>query len=66
MARLTAAQRKALPASAFVYPGRRAYPIHDPTHARNALARAAMASTRGSEATVRRAVKRRYGSRIGA
>ena len=39
MARLTAAERNALPDSAFAGPDR-SYPINDPSHARNALARA--------------------------
>ena len=37
MARLTAAARRALPASAFVFPKTRKYPIHDRAHARAAL-----------------------------
>lgn len=64
MARLTAAQRRRLPASAFVYPERRAYPIHDPAHARNALARAASSSNFGSPTKVRAAVQRRYKRKI--
>lgn len=39
MARLTAAQRKRLPASDFAGPNR-SYPINDKAHARNAKARA--------------------------
>jgi hypothetical protein len=39
MARLTAAQRNALPDSAFAGPYR-SFPINDPSHSRNALARA--------------------------
>ena len=39
LAKLTAAARKALPASAFVFPSKRAYPIHDRGHAIDALAR---------------------------
>ncbi|MFT9399705.1 hypothetical protein [Acetobacter sp.] len=39
MSKLTAADRDALPDSAFALPGRR-YPIPDATHARDALARA--------------------------
>jgi len=64
MARLTAAQRRALPASAFVYPAQRKYPINDASHARNALARAAVAQNYGSAATVKAAVKRRYKGKI--
>lgn len=62
MARLTAAQRRRLPASAFVYPKTRSYPINDPEHARNALARAAMRKTKGSLKKVRAVVGRRYPS----
>ena len=64
MARLTAAARRALPDSAFVYPAQRKYPIHDPAHARNALARAAAERNFGSPSTVRAAVQRRYKGKI--
>jgi len=57
MAKLSAAARKRLPASAFVFPETRSYPIHDASHARNALARAA---GKPEEARVRAAVRRRY------
>ena len=57
MSKLTAAARNALPASAFVYPGERKYPIHDINHARDALARS---SGKAEESTVRAAVHRRY------
>lgn len=40
MAKLTAAQRKKLPASDFAGPGR-SYPVNDKAHAANAKARAA-------------------------
>ena len=60
MAKLKAKQRKKLPASAFAYPGKRAYPIHDKAHARAALSRAASSKTSGSYATVAAAVNRRY------
>ncbi|MBO1326869.1 hypothetical protein OQ496_03510 [Acetobacter suratthaniensis] len=46
MSKLTAAERNALPDSAFALPGRR-YPIHDATHARDALARASEMLHRG-------------------
>jgi len=64
MARLTAAQRAALPASKFVYPERRAYPIDTAARARNALARVAQSHTSGSPAKVRAAVGRRWGGKI--
>lgn len=60
MARLTKAQRDKLPASAFVYPKTRAYPIPDEGHARAALSLAARKGTSGDVATVRRKVKRRF------
>jgi hypothetical protein len=56
-AMLTAKRRNSLPKSSFAMPGERAYPIHDLAHARNALARS---SGKPEEATVRRAVCRRY------
>jgi hypothetical protein len=40
MAKLTAAARKKLPSSSFVFPATRSFPIHDLNHARDALARA--------------------------
>ena len=40
--KLTAAQRKKLPASSFAGP-HRSYPVNDPNHARNAMARASQA-----------------------
>ena len=57
MAPLTAAKRNALAKSSFVFPGRRAYPINDASHARNALARA---SGKPEEAAVKAAVRNRY------
>lgn len=54
---LSTADRKALPASAFVFPSKRAYPIHDLAHAKDALARS---SGKPEAAAVRAAVYRRY------
>lgn len=54
--------RKALPASAFALPSKRLYPINTPKRARAALSYAARPNTRGSYATVRRAIAKRYGS----
>ena len=51
--------RNALPDSAFALPGRR-YPIHDISHARNALARVAQNGTSDEKAKVRAAVHSRY------
>lgn len=39
MAKLTTKKRNSLPSSAFAGPGR-SYPVNDPSHARNAKARA--------------------------
>lgn len=40
MAKLTSAQRNALPSSDFVFPAQRKFPVEDAAHARNALSRA--------------------------
>ena len=47
MAKLSAEDRKKLPAKAFAEPEKRAYPIEDKAHARNAKARASQAANRG-------------------
>lgn len=60
MARLTSKARNALPTSAFAEPGKRAYPISDKAHARDALARVAANGTPHEKAVVRAAVRRRY------
>lgn len=60
MAALSKAMRDKLPASAFVYPKTRAYPIHDRAHARAALVLAARSDTSGDLAKVRAAVRKRY------
>lgn len=54
---LSSKSRKNLPASAFVYPDERRYPIHDRAHAANALARS---KGKPEEGKVRAAVCRRY------
>lgn len=65
-AKLTYAQRKALPDTAFAIPDRGgdeeddAYPIHDKAHARNALARVAAHGTPAEKAKVRAAVKKKF------
>jgi hypothetical protein len=56
-AKLTSQARADLPASDFVFPDERRYPIHDESHARNALARS---SGKPEEAAVRAAVYKRY------
>jgi hypothetical protein len=62
MATLSAKGRKGLPASAFVYPAQRKYPIHDLAHARDALARVSANGSSSEKAKVRAAVHRRYPS----
>lgn len=47
MARLTTKARKALPKSDFGLPAKRAYPMPDKSHARNAKARASQAVNAG-------------------
>lgn len=59
MAKLTAKKRNALPSGDFAVPGRR-YPINDPNHARNALARVSQYGSPTEKAEVRGAVARRY------
>lgn len=57
MAKLTTKGRKAIKKSNFALPGKRAYPIEDASHARNALARS---SGKPEAGQVRAAVKRKY------
>lgn len=59
MAVLTTKARNALPSKSFALPGRR-YPIPNPSHARNALARVSQHGTPAEKATVRAAVHRKY------
>jgi hypothetical protein len=49
-----------LPTSAFAIPSTRSYPIHDESHARNALARVSQFGTPAQKAAVRSAVASRY------
>lgn len=62
-AKLSSGARNDLPASAFVFPKERRYPIHDESHAKNALARS---SGKPEEAKVRAAVYSRYPKLKGA
>lgn len=64
MAKLTTRQRKNLPKGDFALPGGR-YPINDPNHARNALARVAQHGSPAEKARVRAKVHAKYPS-IGA
>jgi hypothetical protein len=61
MAELTTAKRNKLATSTFALPGRR-YPINDPSHARNALARVSQHGTPAEKATVRNKVHSKYPS----
>lgn len=65
LAVLKAARRNKLSDSAFALPGRK-YPIHDLTHAKNALSRVAQHGTPEEQKAVRAAVKRKYGKQIKA
>lgn len=62
MAKLTSKGRKRMKSSSFALPGKKAYPIPDKAHARNALARVAQHGTPAEKAKVRRAVKRKFPS----
>lgn len=60
MGELSTEERNRLPRTSFAIPERRAYPIHDRSHARNALSRVAAYGTASEKIRVRRAVHRRY------
>lgn len=60
MAKLTSKGRNALSGKSFAIPGKRAYPIEDKAHARNALSRVAQNGSPAQKAEVRAAVHRRY------
>lgn len=60
LAELTSKARKRLPTSTFAIPGKRAYPIPDESHARNALARVAQHGTPEEKAQVQAAVRRKF------
>lgn len=67
MAKLTAKQRKRMPKKEFALPskkegGKGGYPINDPAHARNALARVSQHGTPAEKAEVRRKVHKKYPS----
>ena len=59
MSLLTAKKRNSLPNSDFAVPGRR-YPVSDPNHARNALARVSQYGTPTEKAEVRAKVHSKY------
>jgi hypothetical protein len=60
MAKLTTKARKKLPKSSFAEPGKRAYPINDLAHGRNALARVSQYGSPSEKAQVRAKVKAKY------
>lgn len=60
MAKLTSGARKALPKKSFAEPGKRAYPINNANHARNALSRVSQFGSSAEKAKVRSAVKRKF------
>jgi len=62
VAKLTAKARKKIKPKNFALPGKRAYPIQDKSHARNALARVSQHGTSAQKSTVRAAVKKKYPS----
>jgi len=65
MAVLSAKRRNRLAGKSFALPGRR-YPIHDQSHARNALARVSQHGTAQEKAAVRRKVHAKYpGIKVG-
>jgi hypothetical protein len=66
MAKLKAAKRNRLQKGTFALPSKRKYPIHDKSHARNALSQAAKSDTEGSYSTVRAAVLKKYPELRGA
>lgn len=60
MPKLNAAKRNALPKSSFAEPGKRAYPINDASHARNALARASQNASPAEQKKIKAAVSKKY------
>lgn len=60
MSKLTSQDRRDLPTKSFALPGRRAYPIQNANHARNALARVAQHGSAAERRQVRDAVANRY------
>lgn len=59
MAKLTAKKRNALPTSDFAGPDR-SYPVNNPSHARNALARASQNASPALQASIKAKVRRKY------
>lgn len=57
---LNAESRKKLSKSEFAIPESRSYPIHDESHARNALSRVSQFGSESEKSRVRSAVHNRY------
>ena len=62
LAKLTNADRKALPDKSFAEPDKRKYPIEDKAHARDALSRVFRNGTAAEKTKVKAAVKKKYPS----
>ena len=62
MAKLGYQKRKKMPKSEFAEPGKRAYPVNDAAHARNALARVSQFGSEAEKSKVRAAVHRKFPS----
>ena len=62
MAKLTTKERKSLPKQDFAIPGKRAYPVNDANHARNALARVSQHGTPAEKSAVRAKVHSKFPS----
>ena len=60
MAKLDAIARNRLKTAQFALPGKRAYPIEDKAHARNALARGAQNASPAELAEIRMKVAKKY------
>ena len=60
LVKLTRAQRKALPDSAFIFPKQRAYPIHDQAHGDLAMTMAKTHGTPAVQKEVNRVVLKEY------
>jgi hypothetical protein len=60
MAKLSSSARKKISKSDFAEPGKRAYPIEDRAHARNALSRVSQYGTPAEKKQVRAAVAKKY------
>lgn len=60
MAILKSKQRDKLPSEVFGLPKERKYPLNDPAHARNALARASAFATLPEKAEIAAKVHKRY------